>query len=170
MSDRPMQDREPGERPPGRSPVLKSAASILALLAIVALYSAWRGPHPVADAGASSGAPAPSRSAMSAEERARNGGALWQRFCAACHNAPPAGIAPLGPMLLSQEYLRHATDRHIDSLITHGVPGTMMTPWGGRMGPLAPHDVQDVIAFMRSTEAAAPSDPRGRAGQTEPIR
>jgi len=166
MSDRQNEDRDPGQRPSARSPVLKSAASILVLLITVALYSAWRDPHPAADPAPGDGLGAPSRTASSADARALNGGVLWQRFCAACHVAPAAGVAALGPVLLSREYLDYATDRHLDTMITRGVPATMMTPWGGRTGPLSPDAVGDVITYMRSVQPEAPSDPQWKRGRT----
>jgi len=149
--------------------VLKSAASILVLLTTVALYSAWRDPRPAADPAPGHGESTPSRTAAATDARAVNGGAIWQRFCAACHVASAAGIAALGPVLLSREYLEFATDRHLDTMITRGVAGTMMTPWGGRTGPLAPDAVGDVITYLRSMQPVAPSDPQWKMGRTVAI-
>lgn len=119
------------------------------------------------DGGAASGAPpTPESDAV----RAARGETIWGQFCFSCHVVPRGASAALGPVLLSREYLAFATDQRIDSLITKGIPGTTMIGWGkGGGGMLNAAQVRDVIAFLRSRQPSAPSDPGWKGGRRVPI-
>lgn len=98
------------------------------------------------------------------------GATLWGQYCAACHVAPSGTQQRLAPILISREYLTFATDQRIDSLISHGVPGTTMLGWGkGSSGMLDVTQVQSVVAYLRSMQASAPTDPKWKEGRKVPL-
>jgi mono/diheme cytochrome c family protein len=92
------------------------------------------------------------------------GSQLFGQFCIACHGVN--GVGGLGPTLNAKEYLAGATDEHMRQVITHGVAGTSMVPWGAAGGGmLKPADVDVVITYIRSWTPTAPSVPGWKKGR-----
>ncbi len=131
-------------------------------LVLVALGIAMRSP------GGRSAALAPS--APAAFPSVATGKTLWGQFCASCH-LPQVGVRqPLGPVLVSREYLAFATDQRLDSIISHGVAGTTMLGWGkGSSGMLNVTQVQSLVAYLRAMQPSAPSDPKWKEGRKVPL-
>jgi mono/diheme cytochrome c family protein/rhodanese-related sulfurtransferase len=102
-----------------------------------------------------SAAPPPSAAAPSAEATA--GAALFSKYCALCHGADAKGYAAdNAPSLVSETFLRSASDAFISSGIAIGRPGTPMAPYSARLGgPLADEQIGQIVAFLRSKGPAA---------------
>ena len=82
---------------------------------------------------------------------------LYAKYCALCHGPEAKGyIADNAPSLVSDTFLRSATDQFLASGIARGRPGTPMAPYGAAYGgPLNDVQVQQVVAFLRSKGPAA---------------
>jgi cytochrome c oxidase cbb3-type subunit 3 len=97
--------------------------------------------------------PAETRNPVVSVEKGRQ---VYVKLCATCHG--PAGngyAADNAPSLRSLTFLASATDTFLNAGITRGRPGTAMGAFGRELGgPLAPDDVNAVIAFLR--EGAPP--------------
>lgn len=92
------------------------------------------------------------------------GAQLFGQFCIACHGVN--GVGGLGPTLNAKEYLAGTTDEHMRQVITHGVAGTSMVPWGAAAGGmLKPADVDAMIAYIRNWTPTAPSVPAWKKGR-----
>ncbi|HRC54688.1 MAG TPA: c-type cytochrome [Kofleriaceae bacterium] len=104
--------------------------------------------------GASTPAPVPAPAPVSAAEA---GAVLYAKYCALCHGPEAKGyIADNAPSLVSDTFLRSATDQFLASGIARGRPGTPMAPYGAAYGgPLNDVQVQQVVAFLRSKGPAA---------------
>ncbi len=90
---------------------------------------------------------------------ATEGASLWGQYCEACHGFTAQGRSPLGPVLVSREYLAWVTDERLDSLVTHGVPGTAMLGWGRRLGGvLGEREVRSLVLHLRRLQPTARSD------------
>lgn len=85
---------------------------------------------------------------------ARHGEELYDRTCAVCHGRAGEGYAAdQAPALAQADFLATVTDDYLRRAITLGRSGTTMSAWStARGGPLAPVDVEAVIAFIRSWE------------------
>jgi mono/diheme cytochrome c family protein len=81
----------------------------------------------------------------------RRGKPLFAKHCARCHGA--SGQGDKGPALTNPALLATASDGFLAGTILRGRPGTPMPTFGQR-GPeneaLAPGEVADVVAFLRS--------------------
>jgi mono/diheme cytochrome c family protein len=122
------------------------AVLVLAIILLFGLFSAYQ----------------PSRmfaTAMAYElEAVERGGHLYQQDCATCHGRRGEGVRGSGPALNTKEFLEEAPDALIFNTITDGRPGTSMPAWGqARGGPYNPQDVEDLVSYIRSWEATAPS-------------
>lgn len=84
-------------------------------------------------------------------ERLRHGGELYARMCAVCHGASGEGYkADQAPAIGRSEYLASVSDEFLRAAIVDGRRGSTMSAWGkARGGPLAPEDVDALLAFMR---------------------
>jgi mono/diheme cytochrome c family protein len=101
-------------------------------------------------------------------EYARLGAELFGRHCVACHGMDGTGNG-VAPTLYAREFLGSATDPQITWLISGGVPGTVMTGWSlDQGGPFTDQQVLQVITYLRTWEATAPSVPGWRAGEHAP--
>jgi mono/diheme cytochrome c family protein len=90
---------------------------------------------------------------------AAEGEVLWGQYCAACHGFPQPGQSPLGPVMVSREYLAWVSDERLDSLMTYGVPGTAMLGWGRAQGGiLDERQVRSLLLHLRRLQPAARSD------------
>jgi cytochrome c oxidase cbb3-type subunit III len=94
--------------------------------------------------------PAPVTAPPSAEAIA--GEKLFGKYCALCHGPEAKGYAAdNAPSLVTDSFLRSASDDFIAQGITLGRPGTPMAPYGARYGgPLTDEQVRQIVAFIRS--------------------
>jgi cytochrome c oxidase cbb3-type subunit III len=107
-------------------------------------------PSPASSPNASSGS-APV-SAQAAE-----GQKLFARYCALCHGPEAKGYAAdNAPSLVTESFLRSATDQFIAMGIATGRPGTAMAPYSAAYGgPLTDEQILQIVAFVRSKGPAA---------------
>ena len=92
------------------------------------------------------------------------GNQLFSQSCASCHgkNASGGGSAPT---LNSSEFLKSTSDNQIFALVSGGVSGTEMPAWSlDYGGTFTDEQVRQVITYLRSLEAHAPSVPTWRQG------
>lgn len=82
----------------------------------------------------------------------REGHALYLKYCALCHGRKAEGYAADHANALgNRDFLAVASDEFLRQSITHGRPGTPMSPWGNEHGgPLGPKQVDQIIAYLRS--------------------
>jgi cytochrome c oxidase cbb3-type subunit 3 len=82
----------------------------------------------------------------------QQGQALYLKICAVCHGREGQGyVADRAPALAQQDFLATVSDYFMRLAITNGRPGSTMSAWSKqRGGPLAPADVDAVIAFIRT--------------------
>ena len=80
------------------------------------------------------------------------GAELYAKYCKLCHAADGTGYAAdNAPSLVSQNFLRSATDDFITQGIRMGRPGTAMAAYGMlRGGPLDDVQIDSIVAFLRS--------------------
>ncbi|MEA3336491.1 MAG: c-type cytochrome [Chloroflexota bacterium] len=91
-------------------------------------------------------------------EAIERGDEVFEHDCATCHGVHGEGVRGSGPALNTQEFLSEAVDGLIFNTITDGRPGTSMPAWGQvRGGPYTAQVVDDLVAYIRSWEATAPS-------------
>jgi cytochrome c oxidase cbb3-type subunit 3 len=122
------------------------AVLTLALILVVGLFSAFQ----------------PMRMFQSAKamqaEAIHRGAEVFGHDCAACHGTRGEGVRGVAPALNTQEFLKEASDEVMVNTITDGRPGTSMPAWGqARGGPYNAQVVEDLVAYIRSWEATAPS-------------
>src|SRR6185503_18799517 len=98
--------------------------------------------------------PSPEPSARPAKKSGQvvHGEELYVQYCKLCHAADGTGYAAdNAPSLVSQTFLRSATDDFITQGIRMGRPGTAMAAYGMlRGGPLDDAQVAAIVAFLRS--------------------
>jgi len=95
------------------------------------------------------------------ESLAAEGKSVWKLNCATCHGDTGEGVS--APALNSSQFLTAATNEQIVSLVSVGVPGTAMSPWGQDFaGPLTSEQVKAVAVFVREWETDAPDVPDWR--------
>ena len=154
----------PTERVSRRWPAA-AVATVAVVAAAVVVFAERRGG--TGAGGAVEGHPPVATRAPTAVE----GASLWGQYCAACHDFAAAGRSPLGPVLVSREYLAWASDERLDSLMTFGVPGTAMLGWGReRGGMLDERQRRSILLHLRRLQPTAPSDPGWRGRPTTPAR
>jgi cytochrome c oxidase cbb3-type subunit III len=85
------------------------------------------------------------------------GARLWGKYCTLCHGPEAKGyVADNAPSLVTDTFLRSATDDFLMEAIATGRPGTPMAPYGVRYGgPLTDEDLRQIVAFVRSKGPAA---------------
>ena len=81
------------------------------------------------------------------------GGRLFNIACKSCHGVDGFGT-PMAPALNNQIFLSETPDAAIYQIIAGGIPETLMPAWGSR---LSDHDLQSIVAFLRSMEPSAPA-------------
>ena len=119
-----------------------------------------------------SSSPSSAPPAVSAEVTA--GAAAYTKYCALCHGPEAKGYAAdNAPSLVSETFLRSATDSFIASGISIGRPGTPMAPYSARLGgPLSDQQIDQIVAFLRSRGPAAEvltAVAEGNAEQGKPL-
>lgn len=93
----------------------------------------------------------------------RTGADLFSKNCASCHGVQATG--GLAPTLNSKQFLSTTDDGQIGLLVAGGVSGTSMSPWSQDYGgSLTSEQIREMITFLRSLEAKAPSVPDWRTG------
>jgi mono/diheme cytochrome c family protein len=92
------------------------------------------------------------------------GQTLFSTSCAQCHGTSGTGGGS-APTLNSTQFLKGTTDDQIFALVSGGVSGTEMPAWSlDYGGTFTAEQVRQVIAYLRSLEAKAPSVPSWRQG------
>jgi mono/diheme cytochrome c family protein len=96
------------------------------------------------------------------------GRALFAASCAQCHGQDASGGGS-APTLNSSQFLKNTTDDQIHALVTGGVSGTAMPAWSVDYGgTFTDEQIRQVITYLRSLEAKAPSIPTWRQGTKAP--
>ena len=94
------------------------------------------------------------------------GRGLFSTNCAECHGENGGGGGG-APTLASKEFLSSTADAQSEALIAAGISGTDMSAWGlDYGGTLTAEQVRQVVEYLRSLEAKAPSIPDWRTGET----
>jgi len=87
---------------------------------------------------------------------------LFEASCAECHGENGSG-GGTAPTLNSRQFLSGASDAQIHALIAGGISGTAMPAWGLDFGgTLTDEQVQQIVTYLRSLAAHAPSVPAWR--------
>jgi cytochrome c oxidase cbb3-type subunit III len=88
---------------------------------------------------------------------AAEGAKLFGKYCALCHGPEAKGYAAdNAPSLVTDTFLRSATDDFIAAGTAAGRPGTAMAPYGASHGgPLSDAQIRQIVAFVRSKGPAA---------------
>lgn len=77
-----------------------------------------------------------------------NGAALYASNCLVCHG--PNGDGRVGATL-DQVFATIDTDTFLTEAISRGIQGSMMPAWSESFGgPLAPEEIQDIVAYIES--------------------
>lgn len=86
---------------------------------------------------------------------------LWGLNCATCHGVNGLGVD--APALNSQQFLASVTDPQMRGIVSGGIPGSEMPAWlDDYGGPLTPQQIQALVAYVRSWQPKAPSNPDWR--------
>ncbi|KKM97292.1 hypothetical protein LCGC14_1169560 [marine sediment metagenome] len=86
------------------------------------------------------------------------GAVTFAEDCVDCHGEQGEGVRGSGPALNTRELLAEASDKSLYSAIADGRPGTSMPAWGqAQGGPYNAQVIDDMVAWIRSWEATAPS-------------
>jgi cytochrome c oxidase cbb3-type subunit 3/ubiquinol-cytochrome c reductase cytochrome c subunit len=80
-------------------------------------------------------------------------------MCALCHGRTGDGyVADHAPAIANREFLASASDEYLRAAVANGRAGTPMSAWAtSHGGPLAPADVDAVVAFLRTWAAGPPA-------------
>lgn len=96
-------------------------------------------------------------------EYERTGAQLFATNCSSCHGAQATGGS--APTLNSKQFLSTTTDNQIALIVTGGVSGSSMSPWSlDYGGSLTDEQIRQIVTFLRTLEANAPSVPDWRSG------
>jgi cytochrome c oxidase cbb3-type subunit III len=90
-------------------------------------------------------APALTHAQPQPESRLGSSGALFRKYCAACHGL--SGNGGRGPDLVSGRWSHGGADADLARVIANGVPGSDMPAFGGRLNE---SDIGKLISFIRS--------------------
>ncbi len=162
----PVGEDEEGD--PLRTPWLRVAAPVVAVLAVFAVLfitgappAQAQGNTPVSTAfPVANVTPGPQASAGHAEHSAAavdRGGQLFRESCAACHGIDAKGVANLGNQLAGSDFVNGKTDAELLAVVRAGrdltspdnTTGLVMPPSGGRPD-LSDQDLLSIIAFIRA--------------------
>jgi len=92
-----------------------------------------------------------------------SGSNLFSANCASCHGKQGTGGS--APTLNSKEFLSSTTDEQIALLVSGGVSGSSMPAWSQDYGGvLTSEQIHQLVTYLRSLEAKAPSVPDWRTG------
>ncbi len=136
--------------------------------AIIAYMRTWTGKHP----------PAYSRAPVHGS--VARGAKLFQSHCAKCHGdqgqgghgtgvtfSRPRNLPILAPALNNSGFLAAATDSMIKRTLMNGRPGTPMVSF--LKAGLSEHDIDDVVAYVRSMQKSADAARRPDVSKIPPI-
>lgn len=104
----------------------------------------------------------PQRMAAAAQrltsEKIAAGSEVFASNCATCHGKNGEGVSGVAPTLNSKGFLSAVDNEFIAKTISNGRPGTAMPAWAEENGgPLRSDQIDDIVAFIRSWEATAPT-------------
>jgi cytochrome c oxidase cbb3-type subunit 3/ubiquinol-cytochrome c reductase cytochrome c subunit len=89
-------------------------------------------------------------------------------MCALCHGRTGDGyVADHATAIANRDFLASASDDYLRAAVANGRAGTPMSAWAtSHGGPLAPADVDAVVAFLRSWASGPPAvlDERPKSG------
>jgi mono/diheme cytochrome c family protein len=89
---------------------------------------------------------------------------LFKTNCASCHGQN--GVGGSAPALNAKEFLKATTDDQVHLLVSGGISGTEMPAWGlDHGGTMTDEQVSQIVTYLRSLEANAPSNPNWRRGK-----
>ena len=92
---------------------------------------------------------------------AQEGESIWGFNCSSCHGT--AGEGGVGPALNSKQFLQSASDEQIRTIVSVGVPGSLMSAFSlDFSGPLTSEQIKAVVTYLRSWEDEAPDRPDWR--------
>jgi mono/diheme cytochrome c family protein len=96
-------------------------------------------------------------------EYTKTGAVAFSNNCASCHG--DNGTGGSAPTLNSKEFLGSTEDNQIQLLISGGVSGSSMSAWSQDFGgSLTSEQIREIVTYLRSLEANAPSVPDWRTG------
>ncbi|HTM51043.1 MAG TPA: c-type cytochrome [Bryobacteraceae bacterium] len=90
---------------------------------------------------------------------APDGGALYKRYCAACHDTGlhsrwDKKLARFVPGIRNAAFVRTEDDECLAENIREGRPGTRMPGWGPKAGGLSEVEVAALVAYLRTSAPA----------------
>ena len=92
------------------------------------------------------------------------GRGMFATNCAECHGDAATGGGD-APTLNSHQFLSSTSDAQIQALISGGISGSDMSAYGlDYGGTFTAEQVRQIVAYLRSLEAKAPSIPEWRTG------
>lgn len=94
---------------------------------------------------------------------------LYAKYCQLCHGPEAKGYAAdNAPSLVSDSFLRSATDQFLFIATARGRPGTPMAPYSSAFGgPMSDEELRLLVAFLRSKGPSAENLPA--VGQGDPV-
>ena len=96
-------------------------------------------------------------------EYVTSGAALFSTNCASCHGQSATGGD--APTLNSKEFLSQTSDAQAALIITGGISGSAMSAWSiDYGGALTDQQILQLVTYLRSLAADAPSVPDWRRG------
>ena len=93
-----------------------------------------------------------------------SGSTQFATNCASCHG--DNGTGGTAPTLNSSQFLSQTTDEQTSLIIAGGISGSDMSAWGIDYGGALTD--QQIVTYIRSLEADAPSIPDWRRGAEAP--
>ena len=92
----------------------------------------------------------PASLSTSVDGNAKNGKAIYEKNCVACHGTKGKGDGPVGKALVPPAgdltATTNSSDQDLLQIIQNGSPGTAMPAW---KGGLSGQEMQDVLAYIR---------------------
>lgn len=94
-------------------------------------------------------------------ELAADGHNLFEDNCSSCHGDQAQGVD--APALNSKQFLDNVTQTQVESIISHGIPGSEMAAWSLDFdGPLTAEQIHAIGTFLISLRPNAPDRPDWR--------
>jgi mono/diheme cytochrome c family protein len=101
------------------------------------------------------------------QEYMATGATQFATNCASCHG--DNGTGGTAPTLNSSQFLTQTTDEQMSLIIAGGISGSDMSAWGlDYGGALTDQQILQIVTYLRSLEADAPSVPDWRRGAKAP--
>ncbi len=96
---------------------------------------------------------------LSDDAKLKNGSALFQSNCAACHGKE--GQGGVGPNLTDEYWLHGGGIKDVFKTIKYGVPEKGMIPWQSQLSPVQIQEVSSYIMKLRGTNPVNPKAAQG---------